>query len=134
MRKWILAALVAVLICGAAPIEARNSLGITMNSNGIYPIGLIGLDDGFAIGLEVDPSLSYLGFVGRHYEHKDQLGGFGGLVVGSFSSHGLSLVRLQGGYSFRLDSSLRGALGLSLDSGPRNYSGLAILAELHYMF
>ena len=134
MRKWLLVVLVAVLVCGVAPVEARNSLGLSMNSNGIYPIGLIGVDNGFAVGLEADPALSYIGFVGRHYEYSDYMGGFGGFVIGSVASYGISLVRLQGGYSFRLDKSIRGSLGISLDSGPNSYSGMGILAELHFLF
>lgn len=137
MKKFIPLFALCLLLTVCIPASARNAIGLSLDSVGIYPMGLMELDNGYVIGLEAYPGLSYIGIIGRHYEYKNFLGAYGGLVVGSASSKyatsGLNLLRLQGGYSFRLEKNGRVALGLSYDTFLNDRSNLALIVELHYL-
>ncbi|HHW10732.1 MAG TPA: hypothetical protein GXX29_12240 [Firmicutes bacterium] len=126
----------------ATPAAARNAAGLAFDVNGFYPMFLHSPADGWTIGMEAYPSLSYIGIIGRMYEKSDLSGRFGGVVLGTTSKKsppppGLSVLRLQGGYAFRIERNGRGLVGLTYDtySAP-NYSSaaLGVLVEVHYVW
>ncbi len=138
MKKLLFILVVVGLFGMGVPAEARNAIGLGLGSGGLYPFGLLGLNGGYAIGAEANPGLSYIGLIGRVYEHTDFSGAYGSLVLGASQGRqatilGFNIIRLQGGYSFRLDRNGRAALALSYDS-TANWATLSLVAELKYVF